>query len=292
MWDLLACPFDHQPLQGDADWLTCSDCGRGYPVLDGLPTFLPGEESPAWLAAQTDRVAALPDDWPAMPPDRSRAIRQRARTLEHLLRRHIDLDYGTRLLQVGLPRDAELLHFRGGERYGVEPLAGELNARGLLRWGQVRWVSGRGEELPFADGSFQAVLLGDVLASVESPAAVLEEAARCLAPEGLLWISCPVLPGSSRRTGRQADSRGGSTRLRDFTTSTLIRFSRRAGLKLRWSAWTDGLHAEEPAPPRREWLDPRTWWNCRQPRSRSFLFQPRRALSRAAWQPAIAAASV
>jgi uncharacterized protein len=45
--DILACPCDaHAPLSvgtpadPDAEVLTCTDCGRGFPVVDGIPVLL------------------------------------------------------------------------------------------------------------------------------------------------------------------------------------------------------------------------------------------------------------
>jgi uncharacterized protein YbaR (Trm112 family) len=56
LMDILACPSDdHAPLQAgtpddpDADVLTCTSCGRRYPVQDGIPVLLLDE-------------ATLPDD--------------------------------------------------------------------------------------------------------------------------------------------------------------------------------------------------------------------------------------
>jgi uncharacterized protein len=47
LMDILACPSDdHAPLQvgtpddPDADVLTCTSCGRRYPVQDGIPVLL------------------------------------------------------------------------------------------------------------------------------------------------------------------------------------------------------------------------------------------------------------
>jgi uncharacterized protein YbaR (Trm112 family) len=45
--EILACPSDdHAPLRvgtpadPDADMLTCTVCGRGFPVVDGIPVLL------------------------------------------------------------------------------------------------------------------------------------------------------------------------------------------------------------------------------------------------------------
>ncbi len=47
LMDILACPSDdHAPLRvgtpsdPDADVLTCTACGRGFPVVDGIPVLL------------------------------------------------------------------------------------------------------------------------------------------------------------------------------------------------------------------------------------------------------------
>jgi uncharacterized protein YbaR (Trm112 family) len=47
LMDILACPSDdHAPLRAgtpadpDADVLTCTECGRGFPVVDGIPVLL------------------------------------------------------------------------------------------------------------------------------------------------------------------------------------------------------------------------------------------------------------
>ena len=53
LMEILACPSDdHAPLRvgtstdPDADVLTCTSCGRRYPVVDGIPVLLLDEASP------------------------------------------------------------------------------------------------------------------------------------------------------------------------------------------------------------------------------------------------------
>jgi uncharacterized protein YbaR (Trm112 family) len=53
LMDILACPSgDHAPLRAgtptdpDADVLTCTACGRGFPVVDGIPVLLLDEAIP------------------------------------------------------------------------------------------------------------------------------------------------------------------------------------------------------------------------------------------------------
>lgn len=58
LMDILACPTeDHAPLRAgtatdpDADVLTCTECGRRYPVVDGIPVLLIDEALPPEASA-------------------------------------------------------------------------------------------------------------------------------------------------------------------------------------------------------------------------------------------------
>lgn len=53
LWEVLACPCpEHAPLRAgrdgdpDGDWLTCTSCGRVFPVRDGIPVLLLDEAIP------------------------------------------------------------------------------------------------------------------------------------------------------------------------------------------------------------------------------------------------------
>ncbi len=191
MWDDLVCPTDHGCLERCHQWLSCTSCGRGYPILDGIPTFLAADESPFWRARQQARIDALPADNDNRHYRWLPELRRRARFIEHLLSAHIPMRPTTKILQVGLHAQGELHHLGCGVRYGVDPLAGVLASRGLLKRGQVRWVTCCGEQLPFGDRNFDAILLCDVLHCVASPRRVFLEARRCLREDGLLLVTQP-----------------------------------------------------------------------------------------------------
>lgn len=48
--EILACPVDKSPVREENGKLVCSECGRRYPIVDGIPVMLveeaeiPGEE--------------------------------------------------------------------------------------------------------------------------------------------------------------------------------------------------------------------------------------------------------
>jgi uncharacterized protein YbaR (Trm112 family) len=40
---ILACPLDKQPVSRQGDYLVCPECGRYYPIRDGIPVMLVDE---------------------------------------------------------------------------------------------------------------------------------------------------------------------------------------------------------------------------------------------------------
>jgi uncharacterized protein YbaR (Trm112 family) len=43
----LACPVCHGDLRLEAERLVCGGCGRGYPIVDGIPVLIAGRASQA-----------------------------------------------------------------------------------------------------------------------------------------------------------------------------------------------------------------------------------------------------
>jgi uncharacterized protein YbaR (Trm112 family) len=41
--DILVCPVDHGKVSLEGQELICADCGRAYPVRDGIPVMLEDE---------------------------------------------------------------------------------------------------------------------------------------------------------------------------------------------------------------------------------------------------------
>gem|GEM_PF-1814123 len=56
LFDLLACPLCRVPLKVQATACTCSECGQSYPIIRGVPVFLPYPESPAAPQNQSDLI--------------------------------------------------------------------------------------------------------------------------------------------------------------------------------------------------------------------------------------------
>lgn len=187
MWDELACPEDNGRFERSRGWLSCAQCGRGFPVIDAMPHVFPADELPCWRAAQQARLDELAIRAAEGGRD-PQASRQMGRRIEEWLRPHVQIVSGTRLVELGSSGSARLEGFRCGLRYGVDPLAGALAAHGLLRAGPVRWVAGSPEYLPLASGAFEVVLLCGALEQAADPQRVLAETRRVLAPHGVVWL--------------------------------------------------------------------------------------------------------
>ncbi|GEM_PF-5745286 len=251
MWDLLVCPFDHQPLAiSQWRWLSCTHCGRGYPVLDGIPRLLPRENQVRWVrwlnawahqAAKSPFAAGV-----RLDEEDRRDLRQRARQWQRALGELFAWDFDTQVLQVSLAGELLVHHFQWGARFAVNPLAGFFADRGLLRWGRVRWVHAQPEQLPFASAAFDLVLLEDVLAWCEWPQAALAQAARCLKPRGVLCLqwSRPVLASRDATASAPAGAaRGLRPQFRQVSAEQLRSWLHQAGLQVGWQ-WTSAAAAE------------------------------------------------
>ena len=94
--------------------------------------------------------------------------------------------------------DAALTHLIAestpGSVVGIEPEpAGVEFAQATLRraGSRAEVVQGRGEDLPFADGEASMVVMCEVVEHIDPVEPLLEEAARILAPGGVLLVSTP-----------------------------------------------------------------------------------------------------
>jgi SAM-dependent methyltransferase len=80
---------------------------------------------------------------------------------------------------------------RSREVVGLE-LSADYLAEARRRYPDLTLVRGDVQALPFADGSFDAVVLLDVLEHLPDPAAALREARRVVRPGGALVLSVPA----------------------------------------------------------------------------------------------------
>lgn len=175
-WEILVCPCDQSPLDDAPGCLVCRECGRAYPLLDGVPRFV-------CRADDTRLCSAEPQGRPAL---RLRAAGRRPESAawERLVGRFARYQSNSRLLQLG-SRSGMLESFGLGERYGVDPRA----AGALAPTSPLHWIAACPHDLPFRGETFDAVLIAPSRAPAAPQRARLVEAARCLAADGVLCVA-------------------------------------------------------------------------------------------------------
>jgi SAM-dependent methyltransferase len=108
----------------------------------------------------------------------------------NLIRRYAPLE-GRRVLDIGCGLGAYVANFRRftDEAYGMDVDAPRL--REGRRRGIDKLVLAAAEHLPFADGTFDVIVLNEVIEHVDDDRATLREACRVLRPEGRVVIYAP-----------------------------------------------------------------------------------------------------
>ncbi|HEV7889377.1 MAG TPA: class I SAM-dependent methyltransferase [Pyrinomonadaceae bacterium] len=115
---------------------------------------------------------------------RAHSARVRAR-LEEV--RPMDAD--ARVLEVGSGAHGIVFYFGTSNAVGVDPLACDYAALFPAWQRRVRTIAAAGEQLPFADASFDVVLCDNVVDHAEDPARIVRELARVVAPGGLVYFT-------------------------------------------------------------------------------------------------------
>jgi ubiquinone/menaquinone biosynthesis C-methylase UbiE len=107
-------------------------------------------------------------------------------------RRRVAAQARGRVLEIGSGTGAQLRWYAPGTQVtALEPDEGmlaRLQARAAGAAARVSVVGGRAEELPFADGSYDAAVSAFALCTVADPAAALAELRRVLVPGGALLL--------------------------------------------------------------------------------------------------------
>ncbi len=100
------------------------------------------------------------------------------------------LPLGARVLDLGCGEGATLIHLGADGAVGVDLFEVKLElARRLLP--RCRFVAASAESLPFADASFDHVLVRDVVHHLEEPGRAMREIRRVLAPGGTVDVLEP-----------------------------------------------------------------------------------------------------
>jgi SAM-dependent methyltransferase len=227
---ILACPVCRGAIAIADGVARCSDCGRSWPAADGYIDFLEGagsaELGDGWQQRQ-DQMVAWYEMLAGSPASTVKCFRNDygslADTLRGLEGRVLDLGGGIGATREYLPSDAEYVN--------IDPSAAwlETDWTALVKLfpavaGEMHFVRGVGEQLPFADRAFDVVLSICSLNHAARAGDAIAEAGRVLRERGRLvlvledmeppWQDLPSMPGRRPRT--LAKKLGAATRLRPW----------------------------------------------------------------------------
>jgi len=186
----LACPVCHAPLDRDGAEPECRSCGRRFPVVAGVPILLNEENSVFRAADYLGGEGYRGASGYAGSMDRTGGLRR-------LYRR-----FATGLSEAPVPGtpfdpmtvilaerpEAEVLVIGSGER----EVAGRVTYTDVALARNIACVCD-GHDLPFEDGSFDAVFAEAVLEHVCDPQRVVSEIVRVLRPGGFVYAVTPFL---------------------------------------------------------------------------------------------------
>ena len=190
---VLRAPHTHAALTAEGDALRATD-GARFPIVDGVPILIDEDRSLFRLA---DFTAA----GPAVPPSIGRRLRAAVRARlggspvsERNFARLADL-LDARHAASG--REQRVLVVGGGILgYGMDALVGRSGIALVetdVYVGPRTQVVCDAHDLPFADGTFDAVVIQAVLEHVLDPPRVVAEIGRVLAPDGLIYSEIPFM---------------------------------------------------------------------------------------------------
>ncbi len=111
--------------------------------------------------------------------------RKKTEVLEKEWRSFLNINKKTRILQIGCGPEDVINYISKGDRYAIDPLADFYKEKFNLNYNPVKFIQGKGEQLPFKNNFFDMVILANVLDHVESPQKVLIEIRRVLKKDGV-----------------------------------------------------------------------------------------------------------
>jgi 2-polyprenyl-3-methyl-5-hydroxy-6-metoxy-1,4-benzoquinol methylase len=209
----LACPMDHAALRCDGAALACTRCGRTYAKLGHVWDFrtVLSDAATGWDAEAFDHAyqkAEIGFDGGLEYALRTRIPRLAEEYREgckgRRLERFVQVSRPAQVLDLGCGNGWFCFRLAGlspESRFSgvdVSPYCVNLFQRRLAEQGappggsDMTVALAGGEDLPFADHQFEAVILQEVLEHVRDPEQTLREAERVLAPGGAVLITTPT----------------------------------------------------------------------------------------------------
>lgn len=194
----LRCPACRARLVRDGDQLRCGaqSCGKGFPLIDGVPVLLDESRS---VFAIADFVGGRDTTFVLQPTRWERTLQRMLGMLPEIsrpvgVRRNYQLLRDQLLSQTAAPRVLVV----GGSilGQGLEQIAADARIELVasdVSFGPETAVICDAHDLPFEDETFDAAIVQAVLEHVVDPARCVEEVYRVLKPSGLVYSETPFI---------------------------------------------------------------------------------------------------
>ncbi len=184
-----ACPI-HKITLGSG--LICSECGKGYPSVDGVPILL--NESNSVFGANdyvSDKAYGGASSYAGSLDKRTglRQLYRRAvfRLSEQVVKKEFDVNDAVQHILAVLPR-AEILVIGSGDT----TVRGNVTYTDVAFGANVDCIADA-HDLPFIDQSFDACIAVAVLEHVVDPYRCVQEVCRVLRPDGFVYAETPFM---------------------------------------------------------------------------------------------------
>ena len=187
----LVCPIDHGALLPHTAGLVCGECGAAFPIVNGVPVLINESNSVFRIADYATSAAYEGASGYGASGDRSTGWRKAYR---RFVRRLLEADVlvGAKISAIDhILADnpqAKILVIGSGEK----TYAGDVTYTDVAFAPGITCVCDA-HDLPFGDGSFDAVFADSVLEHVCDPQRCVSEFIRVLAPHGFVNAVTPFL---------------------------------------------------------------------------------------------------
>lgn len=141
------------------------------------------KEKEYWI---TDKKRIISQEW-------QEHVRQRTDWFMDWYRKYENINDKSKILHLGSGADGEINFINKGERIGIDPLADfyKLEFSDIMNK-DVKYLKGRGENLPFKNNSFDLVISFNSLDHFQDPTEALREISRILKKGGILYLGIHV----------------------------------------------------------------------------------------------------
>ena len=180
----LVCPACKQTLKGSSQKLECGGCSRAFPVINGIPRFVPKENYSESFGLQWNRFASTQID-SKVGTNRSQT-RFRNETLwnEDTLNKKLVLDAGC-----GSGRFSEIAIGFGASLIAIDQSSAVNAAQKNLKSDGNIIVQADLAHLPIANKTFDYIYCIGVLQHTSEPSLIVKELLRCLKVDGEMTLS-------------------------------------------------------------------------------------------------------